>query len=489
MSQTAHTTLGKKHQFRINSNGSLGIDITNLKPASFEDGDPSKPYIGQAGLWISVQDELNNYHTAVQYLSAEDSFDFWPGPIDTLTGQTGDITTWDKVWKVTQLEIDNHKANFNSGEYIIPASILNWPAQGSGGFSKFLAPFVDVNKNKTYDPEYGDYPAIKGIEAAYTIFNDLADEHTSSFGQDIGIEVQLMAYTLASSSKIFLEYFIINRSSTDYTNAKIGFFIDGKCGNKRDNYAGTLETYPQTVFVYNADSLDEGFFENQRPYVLASFLNENLSSSICFNDKTGINGSPEINQDFINYSIGKWKNSTDLVVGGDGTGPGVSTSIIFPQSDESKPLFWPEELSSNDSGSRTIMGFASFSLFNAGDYKKMDIAIDVGTVNSLQNIRDSIREKSSTSLSYFKEISSSKRGPIQPYFGIYPNPSNGTFTITNVPTGSEFFITNNQGVKVFYEKRLQESKILCNIKLSPGIYWVELITEQNTRVKKLCITQ
>jgi len=297
--QTSYTTIGKEHTLRINSNGTIGLDIQNLQPSSFDNGLINRPYLKQAGLWIVALDESNNYHTAVQYLSTKDSFDFWPGPIDTLTGQTGNISDWDKSWSITKSEIEKHKVDYNTDGYQTPPSIANWPAQGHGSFAKYLAPFVDVNSDKTYNPSDGDYPAIKGDESAYFIFNDLANEHKASFGQDFGIEVQLMAYTIQESSTVFLEYFIINRGSLNYQDVKIGFFLDGQCGNRNDNYTGTYESYPQSIFVYNADTVDEGFFENQRPYVIASFLNENLASSIAFNDENGINGIPQINQDFI----------------------------------------------------------------------------------------------------------------------------------------------------------------------------------------------
>ncbi|MFT6745639.1 MAG: hypothetical protein ACJAR8_002203, partial [Bacteroidia bacterium] len=87
--QTAYSTLGAEHEVRVNSNGSIGINIKSLAPASFYNKDSTKPLLAQAGLWLVAEDENGQYHTAVQYLSGKDSFDFWPGPIDTLTGQTG----------------------------------------------------------------------------------------------------------------------------------------------------------------------------------------------------------------------------------------------------------------------------------------------------------------------------------------------------------------------------------------------------------------
>jgi hypothetical protein len=486
--QTAYTTIGDEHQLRINSNGSIGVNIQNIEPASFDNGDTQRPYLRQAGLWIVAQDEMNNFHTAVQYLSTKDSFDFWPGPIDTLTGQTGDISEWDKTWKVTKEEVKDHIANYDKDDYITPNTIANWPAQGYGSFATYLAPFVDVDGNKLYNPEYGDYPAIKGDESAYFIFNDLANEHKASFGQDFGIEVQLMAYSVKGSSTTFLEYFIINRGSLNFKNLKIGFFIDGQCGNRNDNYAGTFESFPKSIFVYNADNMDEGYFGNDRPYVTASFLNENLSSSIAFNDQDGINGVPKINQEFINYSSNKWRDESNITKGGDGTGSGSPTTLIFAQSDESKPSFWSEEAESNLSGSRTIIGFMDAGILNSKNHKKIDMSLDVGYVKSSENIKDVIRQKSSTSLSYFRSISRTNSHQLEVPFNILPNPSNGVFSITNTHFGDQINISNNQGVTVYTKNILEKIDNQCNINLPPGYYTIQLTTKHNTVTKKLWIT-
>ena len=486
--QTAYTTIGKEHTLRINSNGTIGIDIKNLEPSSFDNDDAKRPYLRQAGLWIVAQDEMDNYHTAVQYLSTKDSFDFWPGPIDTLTGQTGEIPEWDKAWKVSKEEVENHKSNYNSNGYVVPNSIAKWPALGYGSFAQYLAPFVDVDGDKTYNPENGDYPAIKGDESAYFIFNDVSNEHKASFGQDLGIEVQLMAYTASNTSTTFLEYFIINRGSLNFKNLKVGFFMDGQCGNRNDNYAGTFESFPESIFIYNADTLDEGHFENQRPYITASFLNENLSNSIAFNDQDDVNGIPRINQEFINYAYDKWRDGSSLKQDGDGTGIGNATPLIFSQSDDTKPNFWSEETENNTSGSRTILGFINSDNLTSKEFIKLDIALDVGYVNSTENIKEVIRSKSATSLSFFRSISSITQPDGEDLFNISPNPSSGAFKITNVNIGEQIKITNNQGVTVYSKKIYNISDYMCNVNLPSGYYVVQLTTKHNTRAKKLWIT-
>lgn len=486
--QTAYSTLGSLHQVRINSNGSIGIDLQTLTPASFYNGENNYPILSQAGLWLVALDENDQYHTAVNYLSAKDSFDFWPGPIDTLTGQTGEISLWDKTWKVTAQEIENHRNNFKSAGYTIASEIANWPAQGEGGFANYLAPFVDVNFNKVYDPINGDYPAIKGEETVYCIFNDLEDEHTASLGQEIGIEVQLMAYKNAASSALYLEYFIINRRPTNFKNIEVGFFISGGCGNPQDNFAGTLQNYPQSIFIYNGLDNDLGYFGNNTPYVVATFFNENLQKSIAFTDSNLKNGAPKINADYILLGQNKWKDNTPLTYGGDGTTTGTISDYIFGHSDPTPGTFWSEDKESNTPGKRTIIGKHSKTNFKQKDFIKLDIAIDMGILQNRSNYLDSIFLKSARNLSYYNRTTHVPLSRENSSVEVYPNPTKGPFTVQSQEPILEILLTDIQGNIVYREQNIKKARWQSNVSIPPGIYTVQLITNSNLYNKKLCIT-
>lgn len=486
--QTAYSTLGDEHEVRINSNGSIGIDLQSLAPASFYNKDSTKPLLAQAGLWLVAEDENGQYHTAVQYLSGKDSFDFWPGPIDTLTGQTGDIEDWDATWYVSNESITSHKQNFEKPGYSIPDEIANWPAQGNGGFANYLAPFVDINLNKTYDPENGDYPAIKGAESVYCIFNDLADEHTASFGQEIGIEIQLMVYKPIGSSTLFLEYFILNRRPAAYKNIQVGFFISGGCGNPNDNFAGTLQTFPQSIFLFNGLDIDQGYFGNKTPYVVATFLNENLKNSIAFTDSELKNGQPKINQDYINYGLNTWRDGTKITWGGDGTQGDTESDFIFAQSNLTQGIFWSEENEINAPGRRTIIGKSTRENFNQNDFIKLDIALDVGVLNDREKYLDSITLKSARNLSYYNTTSSIPTTDINNNFSLYPNPTSGPLFMRSEHVIKKIIITDSQGVKVYSREKIKNTTWQCNVSLLPGIYTIQLITKSNVQSKKLCIT-
>ena len=484
--QTAHSTLGSAHKLRINSNGTLGINTEDLSPASFYN-ETNNAFLRQAGLWITARDEQGNYHTAVQHLSAKDSFDFWPGPIDTLTGQTDEIATWDFIHEISSDDIIFHIQNYSNSGYIPSESIANWPAEGTGRFSRYLAPFIDNNNDGFYNPMDGDYPAIKGTEAIYVIFNDVHDEHTASFGAALDIEVQMMAYRFAESDVIYLEYFLINRRPTNFTEVNVGFFLDGECGLRTDNYAGTLEAYPQTIFVYNGDSTDEGFFKDELPYVGAVFLNENLNNSISFTEGNGKDGVPVTNSDFIRYSQGRWRDSSSLTLGGTGQEMGSPSAYIFTQSNLDISAQWTEHTEMNNSGTRTILGNIKKTQFTPKSHIKIDIALIAGTFESLESITSEVRQKAQNASAKWKDKSdiSTSLKSFSPK--VYPNPTFGSFKITSPRSFKELFITNNQGVTVFQINNIESSEFSCNVSLTPGVYHLTIISTSSVNQIPLLI--
>ena len=76
---------------------------------------------------------------------------------------------WGKNWwrnkhfKINRSEVEEYydrKVLNDDPTYIIPPSILEWPAHGdqTQGQDEFLAPFYDSNGNGLYEPYDGDYP-------------------------------------------------------------------------------------------------------------------------------------------------------------------------------------------------------------------------------------------------------------------------------------------------------------------------------------------
>lgn len=483
LAQSAFLDFGTTQRLRVNSNGTLGIDLSNLDSKSFLDGDETKPYIGQAGLWIVAQDDAGTWHSSVQYTQRSGSLDFWPGPVDTFSGLPADIETWDNVWTVSKNEIDYHTENYTKDGYIPANNIVNWPANGLNDFNQFLAPFIDSDQNRKYNPTKGDYPLIKGDRAAYCIFNDLALEHEASFGIELGIEVLLMAYQYDESPTVYLEYFIINRSINTYSTVYCGFFLNGECGNKNDNYASTLNNGIVSTAVFQGDENDEGYFGATYPYVLATFPTQNITNTIAFNTGRGVDGQPTNNEEYIQLGTGNWRNGQPLTYGGSGIGGDPETTFIFENAE------WSES-PDNRVGNRTILAIEKHQDWKPKNFIRMYAALDVGSTTTKEEIHKVLQSQQKMTESVFskKTVAIPRKSDHISTIKVYPNPSNGRINIQSSTPISEAYIYDNQGKMIWKVITQEKMQIECNEKLASGIYTLKLITKQGTQRIKLSTT-
>ena len=348
---------------------------------------------------------------------------------------------WDRVWKVSTIDIQNHIAGLGTTE-----AITNWPAHGdvSKGQSPNLAPFVDVDFDGIYNPAFGDYPKIKGQQAIYFIRNSdrtLADGVAPS-----GLEFHGLVYVYdcsedsAINHTIFVDYTIYNRSSYTLTDCYFGQWTDFDIGNSTDDYVG-CDVARGTFYAYNGDNFDEdangvtgyGSFppaqgvtflkgvyqdadgidnpfttdiptalaQNGIPYAglgngfgdgtidneyegLSHFMSYNIGSPI------NGNGDPRNGVDIYNYLQSNWLDGVGSVTwGGDGnpmsTGGTTATDYIFPG--DSDPLFWSTDgvpvtpvpwTDGNIPGDRRGMGSTGPFTFNPGAVIEMELAFVFG---------------------------------------------------------------------------------------------------------------
>ncbi len=262
-----------------------------------------------AALWIGGRDSNGQLKlAAVRFRQVGD--DYWTGPLKL----TGASTTqsmcikFDKHFKITRAEVDEHISSYNTSGYVMPASIANWPAHGDEGYSYYLAPFKDVNDNGIYDPENGDYPyydvnndlcpwtedniaraaqhalprtpedllyygpewqnsngmiyadhVLKGDETLFWIFNDNGGPHTESQGQPIGLEIRGQAFGFATNDELnnmtFYSYEIINRSTYTLTNTYFSQWVDPDLGYAYDDYVG-CDVNRGLGYCYNGSNVD-----------------------------------------------------------------------------------------------------------------------------------------------------------------------------------------------------------------------------------------
>ena len=161
-----------------------------------------KHTILSSALWIGGLNNGNLYLAADQYQNGKR--DFYPGPVMDSISFLTEAANWNKVWKINKSDIDYHIANWNIPGYVMPASISQWPVYANPGLgiNYDLAPYVDADSNGFYNPANGDYPAIRGDQAIYFIFNDSVCHHSETSGKRMGIEVHAMAYVYNSAPEL-----------------------------------------------------------------------------------------------------------------------------------------------------------------------------------------------------------------------------------------------------------------------------------------------
>jgi hypothetical protein len=312
--------------------------------------------------------------------------DYWAGPVsDSIYHSDTIMDVWDRAWKVNKTEIDDHIVNYNSGTYIMPEAIENWPAHGDVSFGQAsnLAPFIDTDNDGVYNPQNGDYPDIKGDQAIYIIRNDIGNTHTETNGEKIGIEQHIMFYGFRCdnypelNNTLFVEMTIHNRGSHNMSNFYIGTFADMDLGYYQDDYVGcNLDL--NLSYTYNGDSDDEvlanGYGVNPPAQGLV-YLNGTMDKFMYYNNDQTVIGNPNTPQDFYNYLQGIWKDNVPMTYGGDGhgSGSGATTnqcSYMFPN--DTDPNFttpWTEVTAGNvPADRRSVMSNGPFTLPAGASY-------------------------------------------------------------------------------------------------------------------------
>ncbi len=364
-------------------------------------------------LWIGGLTASGNLRVAAQTYRQTGN-DFWPGPLDTVTGNTdtAKAAQYNRIWKITRQEIEDFKTNFQTGAVqngsFIPAeAILSWPASETGNYSRKMAPYVDANNDGVFNPlSGGDYPIIRGDQQLYWIFNDNLAYHTESGGTQLKVEVHAAAYAFNNPAlntadsllnyTTFYHYEIINRSNTSLDSCYLANWTDFDLGNYNDDFFGSIPAR-NTVYCYNSDADDEGNGTNHygthppivsviilngpAAYLLDGVDNNNngsidepgeknrMTHSIFNNNDFSLSGNPVTAQHYYNYLTGKWKDNSLLTYGGNGYGGTVPQKFIWPDY-PSVPSGWHQ---SNISDGRMIQSCGPFH-FGAGASVTYDFA-------------------------------------------------------------------------------------------------------------------
>jgi hypothetical protein len=170
------------------------LDVTNIKPTFLSDGDlfhdlqnnnpqipnwynqgfevprgSGKHTMFSGALWIGGKDATGQLYVSQQTYrqGTPPEAGYWPGPIGNVHNPAH-TAKYDKLWKVSKTEIQQHIANYKKPAYTMPAAIATWPGNGNAanGEAARLAPFADLNNDGLYSPNQGEYPVIKGDQAS-----------------------------------------------------------------------------------------------------------------------------------------------------------------------------------------------------------------------------------------------------------------------------------------------------------------------------------
>ena len=417
----------------ITNKGDMHWDIGGTNDASYEVPKGSGKHSNYiSALWIAGMDNSNQLYGSPQTYS-QNTHAFWPGPLDTTTALT-DITlssAYDKIWKVSNSDINAFITNFNNGNvqnntFTPIEDILTWPAKGTGNCSRNLAPFVDVNNNGIYDPlTAGDYPKIKGEQTLYFIFNDNLYPTNGTGCSPMGVEVHAMAYAYGCPEVVsglpvldyttFYDYKIINRSSVNYHDVTVAMWSEVDLGYYGDDYIGS-NVQGNYAYAYNGDGYDEtaGSIKGYGQYppaqgfaVLKGPLantndgidNDNdglidepgeeckMNRAVYYNDylpsvsPTQIN--PQFCQDYYGYLNGMWLDGSPFTCGGSAYGGTTPAKWVYTGDPNNSGVntdpnnncgYWTEMSAGNTPGDRRILLTSGTFNLAAGEMKEVEYA-------------------------------------------------------------------------------------------------------------------
>jgi len=447
----------------ISSSSDLFWDFTN---AGFEVPKGSGTHSAFVGnLWIGGIDNGGNLRMAAQtYRQA--GTDYNPGPLDTVTGLPAPVAAWNRSWRLTRTQVQNHIANYGNVGYVVPAVIADWPGYNAG-LNRNLAPYFDQNGNGIYDPANGDYPLIMGDMMVYSIFNDVK-QHTESGCAPLNVEVHRMFWAFSQPSNpalnntIFSRYVIKNHSGNTYTDVRTSLWTDFDIGDYVDDYVGT-HIGLDMVYGYNGDAIDGSpptGYGSTPPALGVYFLNSGLTASNLFGmTSTSPGGYPNSCSDFRNYAMGLWDNGSPITYGAFGMNPSNPvTTFMFPDNTNSNlfPTYgsWAEYSTGHAPGDRNMLATIGHGTMLPGGIISFDAAYtwsraasggQIASVNQLFTHAGQIIVLYNNG-TLTGTVTSTSESPMQTNEPLmYPNPATDYIDLLSTLSDSEVTITDLTG--------------------------------------------
>ncbi len=434
------------------------------------------------------------------------------------------------ISKVTQTEITQHISSYNTTGYQMPDGIAYWPATGDSLFNEpmDLAPFIDVNANGCYDPQNGDYPAIKGDEAVYWI------NHPNDTSALSDLEYHNMIYAFYDTTdyqinqSLFLERTIVNRATIAYDSIKVGFNVDFDLGGAADDYVGS-DSLNNIMYGYNGDA-DDANSQGQKGYGVnppslgVKFLYDSMDVAGYFT--LGINsnnGSPKTAADWHNYLNARWKDGTPFKYGGNGFNSAAVTNIPTRYFFTGNPVTnkgWTENnpgsgSPANPPGDRRFTASIPYFSLQPNERKTIALAIGYGfdsissgssylnavpamiqSLNHAKSVYDSIPAANSVLASNYNcpiiRVGIEDQIADENNLSIYPIPSNGKFTIASNEQLNYLQIIDVRGAvidEIYLSAKGINPTIQLKKSIKDGFYFLRIqLKDKSWATKKIIIS-
>lgn len=483
----------------IVSNGGVFLNDPATQSPGFEYPKGSNNHLIYANaFWFKAADsDGNNKLSAQLYNMGEDIF---PGTLKPNSATPSPSQNPTKlIHQVGKAEIQNHIDNFSDPGYTVPSSIADWPAHGdvNAGYDFYLAPFVDVNGDGIYTPSDGDYPKIRGDKATYMILNDKQNIHGSG-GEPMGVECHFMFYQHSSTNylnnTIFLNVKVINRSTQDYPEFKVGCFMDPDIGFGADDAVG-CDTTKKVMYAYNYYDNDNDY-GNIPPAVGVVNLNQSMDVFGYFSNDMPQMNLPSSAADFQNYLDGKWRDGLPFTSGGNGYGGNENTKYMFPGNPNNQGE-WSEideEITPSD---KKMFMTANIGPLNSGKEKCLDYAFIVGSgddhlenVNNLLDVATDVQnffnsQQDFICQNYEETLDVNTNKANLDFPTVFPNPSTGQITI-DFSGDYNIEIHALDGRKVFEKSNIHDVQEVYTT-LDTGSYIISILQNGNRYTEPLVI--
>ncbi len=413
----------------FSANGLMFWDTDNFESflVPFE-GAQTPSTIFNGALWLGTMDDNTLLIAAQTYGASFGENDFYPGPLDPVSGlpaEEGTQNNFNKVWTVLRHEIVKHITDFKDNNLLDDPvlSVVGWPGKGNPYFNTVngfklpaghtsLAPFFDLNNDGIYNAFDGDYPLPEGVvpdalpgQLTWLVFNDVAGPHLQTGGAPLGVEIQMTAWAFETDDglldkTLFVSNKIINRSGKDYSDVRIGVWTDLSIGCYRDDFVGCIPSL-NAYYAYNGDMEDGNDFcyrpvYGDRPPVQAvTILNGTLDGFSMFKNPGIGDPLPDANisdpwtngLEFYNYLTNKWRDGTPVTKGGNGYDPSSSdfTNFIFP-GNPNVPDEWSQYTENATLHDPRALGILHLDELKNGEIHTIDVAYSTHSDPNLNHL-------------------------------------------------------------------------------------------------------